>query len=140
MRRLLKNKKALSTAVASLILLVASVLLAGVGSTFALNIAGSRIQQENVYLSNVAVWYKNKSCSLGSMLVTNTGETDVVLSKVTIKGQESTWNGTETFVLYTKVEGVLSANVEYVSNFNQTGSNQLTLDDVVYDFTVVSEN
>ena len=140
MRRLLKNKKALSTAVASLILLVAGVLLAGVGSTFALNIAGSRIQQEKMYLSNVAVWYKNTTTSLGSLLVTNTGETDIVLSKVTVKGQESTWNGTETFVLFTKVEGVLSTNIEYVSNFNQTGENKLTFDAVEYDFTVVSEN
>jgi hypothetical protein len=89
MRRLLKNKKALSTVVASLVLLVVSVLLAGVASYFALNVAGSRVQQEKMYLSNVAVWYKNSSSALGSLLVTNTGETDIVLSKVTIKGQDS---------------------------------------------------
>ena len=140
MRKLLKNKKALSTVVASLILLVVSVLLAGVASYFALNVAGSRVQQEKLYLSNVAVWYKNSSSALGSLLVTNTGETDIVLSKVTIKGQDSPWNGTNTFVLYTKVEGILSANIDYVATFNQTGSNTLNLDGTDYDFTVVSEN
>ena len=140
MRKLFKNKKALSTVVASLILLVASVLLAGVASYFALNVAASRVQQEKLYLSNVAVWYENSNTSLGSLLVTNTGETDIVLNKVTIKGQESTWNGTESYVLYTKVEGLVSASVEYVSTFNQTGTNVLNLDGTNYNFTVVSEN
>ncbi|PVX23279.1 MAG: hypothetical protein CW716_12530 [Candidatus Bathyarchaeum sp.] len=140
MRKLLRNKKALSTVVASLILLVVSVLLAGVASNFALNVAGSRVQQEKMYLSNVAVWYKNSTASLGSLLVTNTGETDIVLSKVTVKGQESQWNGTDSFVLYTKIEGIISANLEYVSTFNQTGTNSLNLDGTDYEFNVVSEN
>ncbi|MFA5364934.1 MAG: hypothetical protein WC325_07130 [Candidatus Bathyarchaeia archaeon] len=140
MQRLLKNKKALSTVVASLILLVVSVLLAGVASYFALNIAGSRVQQEKLYLSNVAVWYENSTSALGSLIITNTGETDIVLSKVTIKGQESPWNGTSTYVLYTKKEGILSTNLEYVSTFNQTGTNALTFEGDEYEFTVVSEN
>ena len=140
MRKLLKNKKALSTVVASLILLVVSVLLAGVASYFALNVAGSRVQQEKLYLSNVAVWYENSTSSLSSLIVTNTGETDIVLSKVTIKGQESAWNGTSTYVLYTKVEGILSANLQHVSAFDQSGSNNVTLDGIDYDLTVVSEN
>ena len=72
--------------------------------------------------------------------VTNTGETDIVLSKVTIKGQESAWNGTTTYVLYTKIEGILSANLQHVSTFDQTGSNNVTLDGTEYDLTVVSEN
>jgi len=78
--------------------LVASVLLAGVASYFALNVAGSRVQQEKLYMSNVAVWYENSNTSLDSLLVTNTGETDILLSKVTIKGQEITWNRTENYV------------------------------------------
>jgi hypothetical protein len=139
-RKLLKNKMALGAVVASLILLVVSVLLAGVASYFALNIAGSRVQQEKLYLSNVAVWYKNNTCSLGSVIVTNTGETDIVLSKVTIKGQESPWNGTSSYVLYTKTEGILSSSLEFVSTFNQTGENTVTLEGTTYNFTVVSEN
>jgi len=138
--RKLRNKKALSTVVASMILLVVSVLLASVASFFALNVAASRVQQEKLYVSDVAVWYKNSTSSLGSLLVTNNGETDIVLSKVTIKGQASPWNGTSAYVLYTKIEGILSANLEYVSTFNQTGTNTLTLEGTDYDFTVVSEN
>jgi len=140
MRKFLKNKKALSSAVASLILLVVSVLLAGVSSNFAFNVAGNRAQQENLFLSKVDVWYKNSTNSLGSLLVTNTGETDIVLSKVTIKGQECAWNSSTSYVLFTKVEGILSANVEYVENFTQTGSNTLTFDETTYDFEVVGEN
>ena len=140
MRKFLKNKLALSSVVASLILLVVSVLLAGVGSSFAVNIAGSRVQQEKLYLSNVSVWYENSNSTLGGLVVTNTGETDIVLSKVTIKGQESPWNGTTSYVLYTKTEGILSTSLEYVSTFNQTGENVLTLEGTTYNFTVVSEN
>lgn len=140
MIKLRKNKKALSSAVASLILLVVSVLLAGVSSNFALNVAGTRVQQENLFLANVDVWYKNSTASLGSLLITNTGETDIVLSKVTIKGQECTWNSSSSYVLFTKVEGALSANPEYVENFTQTGSNTLTFNGKDYDFEVVGEN
>ncbi len=140
MKKFLKNKKALSSAVASLILLVVSVLLAGVSSNFALNVAGTRVQQENLFLANVDVWYKNSTASLGSLLVTNTGETDIVLSKVTIKGQECTWNSSSTYVLFTKVEGILTANVEYVENFTQTETNTLNFDGTDYNFEVVGEN
>ena len=140
MRRLLKNKLALSTVVASLILLVVSVLLAGIASYFALNVAGSRVQQENLYMSNVSVWYESDNSTLGGLVVTNTGETDIVLSKVTIKGQESPWNGTSSYVLYTKTEGILSTSLQFVSTFNQTGENTLTLEGTTYNFTVVSEN
>lgn len=104
MMKLFRNKKALSTVVATLILLVVSVLLAGVGSYFAINVVGTRVQQEKLYLSSVSVWYENSNSSLGSIIVTNTGATDVILSKVTIKGRDSTWNGTSTYVLYTKKE------------------------------------
>ena len=140
MFKLRKNKKALSSAVASVILLVVSALLAGVSSNFALNVAGTRVLQENLFLANVDVWYKNNTTSLGSLLITNTGETDIVLSKVTIKGQECSWNSTSTYVLFTKVEGALSANPEYVENFTRTETNTLNLGGTDYDFEVVGEN
>ncbi len=140
MMKLSRNKKALSTVVATLILLVVSVLLAGVGSYFAINVTATRLQQEKLYLSNVSVWYENVNSSLGSIVVTNTGATDVILSKVSIKGRDSTWNGTSTYVLYTKKEGIISADLKYVSNFNQTGTNALDIDGTTYNFTVVSEN
>lgn len=36
--------------------------------------------------------------------------------------------------------GIISADLEYVSNFNQTGTNALDIDGTTYNFTVVSEN
>jgi len=140
MRKLLKNKLALSTVVASLVLLVVSVMLAGIASYFALNVAGSRVQQEKLYLSNISVWYESDNSTHAGLVVTNTGETDIVLSKITIKGQDRPWNGTSSYVLYTKTEGILSTRLQYVSTFNQTGENALTLEGSVYDFAVVSEN
>jgi len=140
LRKNFRNRLALSTPVASLILLVVSVLLASVASYFALNIARARVQQEKLYLSKVYVWYENSTSSLGCLVVTNTGATDVVLSKIDIKGQESPWNGTTTYVLYNKTEGILSADLEFVSTFNQTGTNVLNLGGKNYTLTVASEN
>ena len=55
MMKLFRNKRASITVVATLILLVVSVLMAGVGSYFAINVTGTRIQQEKLYLSSVSV-------------------------------------------------------------------------------------
>lgn len=135
-----RRKSALSTPVASLIVLVVSVLLSSVVSYFAINVTRARVQQEKLYLSKVYVWYENSTSSLGCLVVTNTGATDIVLSKIAIKGRDSPWNGTTTFVLYNKTEEILSADLEFVSNFNQTGSNVLNLDGINYTLVVASEN
>jgi len=140
MTKIFRNRSALSTPVATLIILVVSVLLSSVVSYFAINVTRARVQQEKLYLSKVYVWYENSTSSLGCLVVTNTGATDVVLSKIAIKGEESPWNGTTTYVLYNKTEEVLSADLEFVSNFNQTGSNVLNLDGTDYTLVVASEN
>ncbi len=57
MSRILKNKKALSTVVTTLIILVVSVLLATVVTFYAINITTNRTQQESLYMSNLHVWY-----------------------------------------------------------------------------------
>lgn len=56
MKSLAKNEKALSTVVTTLIILVVSVLLAGVVTMYAINITSTRTQQEELRLTKQTVW------------------------------------------------------------------------------------
>ena len=47
MRNIMKNRLALSTVVTTLIILVVSVLLAGVVTYFAINVTSTRVQEES---------------------------------------------------------------------------------------------
>ena len=57
MKNILKNRLALSTVVTTLIILVVSVLLAGVVTYFAINVTSTRVQEESLQLSKLHVWY-----------------------------------------------------------------------------------
>ena len=49
MTKLMKNRKALSTVVTTLIILVVSVLLAGVVTYYAINVTSTRVQEESFH-------------------------------------------------------------------------------------------
>ena len=51
MSRILKNRRALSTVVTTLIILVVSILLASVLVYFATNVVGTRVQEESLFVS-----------------------------------------------------------------------------------------
>ena len=92
MRNILKNRLALSTVVTTLIILVVSVLLAGVVTYFAINVTSTRVQEEDLALTKQHVWYAadattGQNASLAAILVINTGGRDVEISKITIRGQ-----------------------------------------------------
>ena len=53
-KRLLKNRYALATVITTLIILVVSILLAGVLTYFAINVVSTRVQQESVSISDVS--------------------------------------------------------------------------------------
>ena len=92
MKNILRNRLALSTVVTTLIILVVSVLLAGVVTYFAINVTSTRVQEESLSISNQHIWVNGTSgIAVGAMTVTNTGGRDVVLSKITVRGQESPW-------------------------------------------------
>jgi len=55
MRKILRNRLALSTVITTLIILVVSVLLAGVVTYFAINVVSTRVQQENLKVSCASV-------------------------------------------------------------------------------------
>lgn len=140
MRKFLRNKLALSTPIGSIILLVVSVMLCTVVTYFAFNVASTRLQEESLYLSKCHLWYKNSTFSIGALVIVNTGATDIVLNKITIKGEECVWNGTSTFILYNKTINLLAADLPYNEDFSQTGNNTVAIGATAYKFVVASEN
>jgi hypothetical protein len=73
---------------------VVSVLLAGVVTFFAINVTSTRVQEESLNLTYQHVWFSisnNTQGAQAAVLVTNTGGRDVVIQKVTIRGQLSPW-------------------------------------------------
>ncbi|MCW4024042.1 MAG: hypothetical protein NWF01_03290 [Candidatus Bathyarchaeota archaeon] len=88
MKNILKNRLALSTVVTTLIILVVSVLLAGVVTYYAINVTSTRVQEEALSLSWQHVWVDDDGASVAAIMVTNTGGRDVVINKVAVRGQE----------------------------------------------------
>ncbi len=91
MRNILKNRLALSTVVTTLIILVVSVLLAGVVTYFAINVTSTRVQEESLTLSYQHIWVDDAGAAVGAIMVTNTGGRDVVINKIAVRGQAADW-------------------------------------------------
>jgi FlaG/FlaF family flagellin (archaellin) len=91
MKNILKNRKALSTVVTTLIILVVSVLLAGVVSYFAINVTSTRVQEESLQLASQHIWVDSTGAVQGAIMITNTGGRDVVINKIAVRGQASAW-------------------------------------------------
>ena len=120
MSRILKSKKALSTVVTTLIILVVSVLLATIVTFYAINITTNRTQQESLYMSNLHVWYNTTSpgWAEAAYVLINTGGKDVVLQRITARSQTCAWNNT---FYWTTNTVVVTANLN-VTDTKPTGS------------------
>lgn len=93
MKGLIKNIKGLSTPVTTLIILVVSVLLATIVTYYAINVTTTRVQEESLYMSKVHIWVNTSgSWSEAAFVLVNTGGRDVVLDKISIRGQASPWS------------------------------------------------
>ena len=92
MRKILRNRLALSTVVTTLIILVVSVLLAGVVTYFAINVVSTRVQQESLQISLPSVWVDKSGVTQAAMLITNTGGRDVVITQIEIRGIAASGN------------------------------------------------
>src|SRR5208337_4718478 len=106
MIRLLKNRYALATVITTLIILVVSILLAGVLTYFAINVVSTRVQQESLQVTDQHVWM-NPSANSGdsdycvaALMVLNNGGRDVVINKIEVRGQDCSWQGAAQFVVY----------------------------------------
>jgi hypothetical protein len=118
MRNILKNRMALSTVVTTLIILVVSVLLAGVVTYFAINVTSTRVQEESLALTKQHVWYKSGASgeSIACIMIINTGGRDIVLDKISVRGQEVQWNGTSQKIFYTTTTESISADLPFVAS------------------------
>ena len=111
MRDLRRNRLALSTVVTTLIILVVSVLLAGVVSYFAINVTSTRVQEESVHLTKQHVWHDGVSSSQAAFLMINTGGRDLVIDKISVRGQESDWGN----VFYNVTSASIASDLPYNS-------------------------
>jgi len=115
----LKNKTALSTVVTTLILLVVSVLLATVVTFYAINVTTTRVQEEALFLTKQHVWYNTSgSWAQAAIVIVNTGGKDVVLDKISVRGQECAWSN----VYYWRTSNVTVSNDLLVTPTNITGA------------------
>ena len=114
MKSLLKSRKGLSTVVTTLIILVVSVLLAGVVTFYAINVTTTRVEEENIQLYKLHTWHDGSTYAETAFLVVNTGGRDIVIDKITVRGQESAW----TSCWYNKTTDTINADLPYVAPTN----------------------
>ena len=127
---------ALSTVVTTLIILVVSVLLAGVVTYFAINVTSTRVQEESLALTKQHVWYDTTGGSIASIMIINTGGRDVVLDKLSVRGQAVDWANVYYDVTTDSISGDLNytaisgtpATVSLGSYTLDKASNDLTLE------------
>jgi hypothetical protein len=112
--KLVKSRMALSAVVTTLIVLVISVLLAGVVTYFAINVTSTRVQEENLVLSKQHVWFDNTHGSHAAIMVINTGGRDAVVGKLTVRGQTVEWSD----VFIATVEGAVKDDLPYKSTLS----------------------
>jgi hypothetical protein len=116
MKSLLKNKRGLSTVVTTLIILVVSVLLATVVTFYAINVTTTRVQEESIQVYKLHTWHNGISFAETGFLIINTGGRDLVLDKMTVRGQECAW----TSAWYNKTTDTINADLPYVVPTNAT--------------------
>ena len=93
LHRFARSRWALSTVVTTLIIIVISVLLAGVVTYFAINVTSTRVQEESLALTKQHVWYDSANGKAqATIMVINAGGRDVVIDKLTVRGQECAWS------------------------------------------------
>ena len=145
MIRFFRNKRGLGAPVGNLIILTAAVLLSTTVVLFAMNVTTSQVQKENMFITTSHVWYVNSTYSLVAVSITDNGPTDIVLSRIVVKGTQCTWNGTENYVVYNKSNETLPGDLPFFANFTNiipetnTPTNNITIANQQYNFTVAGE-
>ena len=121
--KILRNKKALSTVVTTLIILVVSVLLATVVTFYAINVTTTRVQEESLQITKLHVWHDGSSYSEAAFLIINTGGRDVVLDKITVRGQECGW----TSVYYNLTTQTINSDPSFVASTSLTDGGSVSI-------------
>jgi len=130
MNRVLKDKKALSTVVTTLIILVVSVLLATVVTFYAINITTTRLESEDLKITKHHIW-ADASNAQAAFVLTNVGGRDILLDKITVRDRESPW----TTVYYWKANVSVTYDLNYTTDpLNGTWAN-ITIQNIPANFT-----
>jgi len=132
MKTLLKSRKGLSTVVTTLIILVVSVLLATVVTFYAINVTTTRVQEESIQVYKLHTWHDGTNYAETAFLIINTGGRDLVLDKISIRGQQAAW----TSVFYNKTTATISNDLPYVAPTNSSYiAASVTVGSATYDLT-----
>ena len=125
--KLLKSRKALSTVVTTLIILVVSVLLATVVTFYAINVTTTRVQEESLQITNLHVWCTDGGVASAAFVITNTGGRDTVIDKITVRGVESA--GTNIYYKSTSspIDPTWADAPGDLTGYTQVGSDALVL-------------
>lgn len=119
LKRLAKSRLALSTVVTTLIIIVISVLLAGVVTYFAINVTSTRVQEESLALAKQHVWYDSANQKAeAAIMVINAGGRDIVIDRLTVRGQECAWSK----VLYYVTSDSIASDLFYNTTLVDGGS------------------
>jgi len=129
---MLKSKAALSTVVTTLIILVVSVLLATIVTLYAINVTTTRVQEEALYLSKQHVWYNTTGTwAQAALVIVNSGGKDVVLDKISSRGQGCPWEN----VYYWRTNSTVVSNDLDVTPTDITGPTyNITVQDAPREF------
>ena len=130
MRKIFRNRKGLSTVVTTLIILVVSVLLATVVTYYAINITSTRVEEESLSVRKAHVWVSTAGTTTdtqAAFVIINTGGRDVVLDKITVRGQEIDW----TDVYYSISDTAPSGDLSYQNETTIGSSYTQATDDLL---------
>jgi len=117
-KRITRNGLGLSNVVSTLIILVVSVLLAGVVTMYAINITSTRTQQEQLKMSKQEIWVYGNGTAIAGVAVDNVGGRDVVLDKVQVRGVETNWSN----AYYLRRGSALSTSLNCPNSTHSWGS------------------
>lgn len=131
MKSLLKNKMGLSTVVTTLIILVVSVLLATVVTFYAINVTTTRVQEEAIQMTKLHTWHNGSTFAETAFLVINTGGRDLVLDKITVRGQECPW----TDVFSSKTTDTINSDLPWIAYANLTDGGLVRVGSAAYNLT-----
>jgi len=124
----MRNKKALSEVVSTLILLVVTILLAGVVTYYATNVTTVRTETEEVLVSKAHIWV-NSTGAVGAFKVQNLGGKDILFDKISIRGVEESWSDVYYFRVPSGTSIEADLNRTDYSNLNGTSC---TIDGEIY--------
>ena len=123
MRKMFRNKKGLSTVITTLIILVVSVLLATVVTYYAINVTSTRVEEESLSLRKAHVWVNSTGDDQAAFVIINTGGRDVVIDKITVRGQEISWSS----VFYNISSSAPSQDLSYQDETNLKDGGTITI-------------